>query len=77
MGTNAFYLLLVVAVVRLQCRRLSVIIAGHCARHQFSQVQILYGDHLILMSVRSSKLRWWIDPMGVIILSVLISVLWL
>jgi hypothetical protein len=29
------------------------------------------------MSVRNSKLRWWIDPMGVIILSVLISVLWL
>ncbi|RMZ78348.1 hypothetical protein DV738_g3907, partial [Chaetothyriales sp. CBS 135597] len=55
-------------------------------RNQYSQVRILWEDHRndlfingfgILTSVGGSKLRWWIDPMGAIILSVLISVLWL
>ena len=31
----------------------------------------------ILTSVGGSKLAWWIDPMGAIILSVLISAIWL
>jgi hypothetical protein len=30
----------------------------------------------VLTSVGGSKLRWWIDPMGAIILSVLVSALW-
>ncbi|KAJ5551726.1 hypothetical protein N7535_000331 [Penicillium sp. DV-2018c] len=55
-------------------------------RNQVSQIRILWEDHRndlfingfgILTSVGGSKLRWWIDPMGAIILSVLVSVLWL
>lgn len=55
-------------------------------KHLFSQVDILWRDHRndlfvngfgILTSVGGSKLRWWIDPMGAIILSVLIAGLWL
>ncbi|EER26805.1 hypothetical protein D8B26_002768 [Coccidioides posadasii str. Silveira] len=54
-------------------------------RNQYSQVRILWEDHRndllingfgILTSVGGSKLRWWIDPMGALILSVLISALW-
>ncbi|KAF5648095.1 cation diffusion facilitator 1 [Fusarium sp. NRRL 52700] len=52
----------------------------------YSQVDILWRDHRndlfingfgILTSVGGSKLKWWIDPMGAIILSVLIAGLWL
>lgn len=55
-------------------------------RNQYSQVRILWEDHRndllingfgILTSVGGSKLRWWIDPMGAMILSSLIVVLWL
>lgn len=55
-------------------------------KNQYSQVRILWEDHRndllingfgILTSVGGSKLRWWIDPMGALILSVLIVVLWL
>lgn len=54
-------------------------------RGTYSQVEILWQDHRndllingfgILTSVGGSKLRWWIDPMGAIILSALISGLW-
>lgn len=30
-----------------------------------------------MTSILGSKIRWWIDPMGAIILSVLIAFLWL
>lgn len=55
-------------------------------RKRFSQINILYKDHrndLIIntvglaTSILGSKVRWWIDPMGAICLSVLISGLWL
>lgn len=51
-----------------------------------SQVRILWEDHRndlfingfgVLTSVGGSKLKWWIDPMGAVILSCLISYLWL
>ena len=49
-------------------------------------MNILWQDHRndlfvnsfgILTSVGGSKLAWWIDPMGAIILSVVISAIWL
>lgn len=52
----------------------------------YSQVEILWKDHRndsiinafgIMTSVGGSKLRWFIDPMGALILSLLISFLWL
>ena len=55
-------------------------------RHQYSQVRILWEDHRndmiinacgILTSLGGSWLAWWIDPMGAIILSLVISTLWL
>lgn len=55
-------------------------------RNTYSQVHILWEDHRndmfingvgLLTSVGGSHLRWWIDPLGAIILSLLISTLWL
>lgn len=55
-------------------------------RNVYSQIHILWEDHRndliingfgILTSVGGSKLKWWIDPMGAIILACLISTLWL
>ena len=61
---------------------------GYCwtLRNAYSQVRILWEDHRndlfingfgLLTSVGGSRLKWWIDPMGAIILSCLISYLWL
>ncbi|KAF2222665.1 cation efflux family-domain-containing protein [Elsinoe ampelina] len=55
-------------------------------RNKYSQVRILWEDHRndlfingfgVLTSVGGSKLRWWLDPMGALILSCLIICLWL
>ncbi|MCJ1274602.1 hypothetical protein MMC21_002399 [Puttea exsequens] len=55
-------------------------------RNVYSQIRILWEDHRndlfingfgLLTSVGGSRLRWWIDPMGAIMLSCLISYLWL
>ncbi|KAL7765467.1 hypothetical protein ACKLNR_003383 [Fusarium oxysporum f. sp. zingiberi] len=55
-------------------------------KDKYSQINILWQDHRndlfingfgILTSCGGAKLKWWIDPMGAIILSVLISCIWL
>ncbi|KAL9103702.1 MAG: hypothetical protein Q9163_001296 [Psora crenata] len=55
-------------------------------RNVYSQIRILWEDHRndlcinsfgLLTSLGGSKLKWWIDPMGAIILSALISFLWI
>ena len=55
-------------------------------RDKYSQIHILWEDHRndvvinafgLMTSIGGSKLKWWIDPMGAIILSVLIAILWL
>jgi cation diffusion facilitator family transporter len=55
-------------------------------KDKYSQIHILWQDHRndllingfgILTSVGGSKLEWWIDPLGAVLLSVLISGIWL
>ncbi|KAK5995853.1 Metal tolerance protein 3 [Cladobotryum mycophilum] len=55
-------------------------------KDKYSQVNILWQDHRndllvngfgILTSVGGAKLEWWIDPMGAILLSLLVSGIWL
>ncbi|KAL1963550.1 hypothetical protein VTN77DRAFT_7995 [Rasamsonia byssochlamydoides] len=84
--TSAFHLPSVVAVIVAFSTKLALFLYCWALRNQFSQVRILWEDHRndllingfgILTSVGGSKLRWWIDPMGAVILSVLISILWL
>ncbi|KAL3463286.1 hypothetical protein BJX64DRAFT_126744 [Aspergillus heterothallicus] len=84
--TGDFHLPSVIAVAVAFCTKLALFLYCFALRNQVSQIRILWEDHRndllingfgILTSVGGSKLRWWIDPMGAIILSVLISGLWL
>lgn len=84
--TMSFHLPSVIAVSIAFVTKLCLFLYCWALRNQFSQVRILWQDHRndlmingfgILTSVGGSKLRWWIDPMGASILSVLIVILWL
>ncbi|KAL4886517.1 hypothetical protein BJY04DRAFT_213279 [Aspergillus karnatakaensis] len=84
--TGDFHLPSVIAVTVAFCTKFALFLYCFALRNQVSQIRILWEDHRndlfingfgILTSVGGSKLRWWIDPMGAIILSVLISCLWL
>lgn len=84
--TGEFHLPSVIAVVVAFCTKFTLFLYCFALRNQVSQIRILWEDHRndllingfgILTSVGGSKLRWWIDPMGAIILSTLITCLWL
>ncbi|KAJ5834073.1 hypothetical protein N7447_000099 [Penicillium robsamsonii] len=84
--TQSFHLPSVIAVAVAFATKFGLFLYCWALRNQVSQIRILWEDHRndlfingfgILTSVGGSKLRWWIDPMGAIILSVLVSVLWL
>ncbi|RAL05312.1 cation diffusion facilitator family transporter [Aspergillus ibericus CBS 121593] len=84
--TGSFHLPSVVAVIVAFCTKFALFVYCFALRHQYSQVLILWEDHRndlfingfgILTSVGGGKLRWWIDPAGAIVLSVLVSCLWL
>lgn len=84
--TKDFFLPSVVSVSAAFAVKFGLFLFCWTIKHLFSQVDILWRDHRndlfvngfgILTSVGGSKLRWWIDPMGAIILSVLIAGLWL
>jgi divalent metal cation (Fe/Co/Zn/Cd) transporter len=85
-GTQSFHLPAVIAVAVAFATKFALFLYCWALRNQVSQIRILWEDHRndlfingfgVLTSVGGSKLRWWIDPMGAIILSVLVSVLWL
>jgi cation diffusion facilitator family transporter len=81
-----FHLPSTIAVAVAFVTKLCLFLYCWALRNQYSQIRILWEDHRndlfingfgVLTSVGGAKLVWWIDPMGAIILSVLISVLWL
>ena len=85
-NTSKMHIPSIVAVCVAFCVKLILFVYCFALRNQVSQIRILWEDHRndllingfgILTSVGGSKIRWWIDPMGSIILSVLISSLWL
>ncbi|EOA85465.1 uncharacterized protein SETTUDRAFT_179893 [Exserohilum turcica Et28A] len=82
---NDFFLPSVIAVSVAFATKFSLFLYCWALRNKYSQVRILWEDHRndlfingfgVLTSVGGSKLRWWIDPMGALILSVLIIFLW-
>ncbi|EON62318.1 hypothetical protein W97_01539 [Coniosporium apollinis CBS 100218] len=84
--TKGFHLPAVIAVAIAFCTKLTLFLYCWALRNKYSQIRILWEDHRndllingfgLLTSVLGSKLRWWIDPMGAIILSCLIVFLWL
>ncbi|KAK5727176.1 hypothetical protein LTR15_003069 [Elasticomyces elasticus] len=81
-----FHLASVIAVAIAFATKLTLFFYCWALRNKYSQIRILWEDHRndlfingvgLMTSVGGSKLRWWIDPMGAIILSVLISFLWM
>ncbi|KAK4545280.1 hypothetical protein LTR36_003460 [Oleoguttula mirabilis] len=82
---GGFHLPSVIAVAVAFTTKLGLFAYCWALRNKYSQIRILWEDHRndlfingfgLLTSVGGSKLRWWIDPMGAVILSVLISFLW-
>ncbi|KAL0936141.1 cation diffusion facilitator 1 [Colletotrichum truncatum] len=84
--TNKFHLPSVIAVAIAFGTKFCLWLYCWSIKHIYSQVEILWRDHRndlfingfgILTFSAGSKIKWWIDPMGAIILSFLIAGLWL
>lgn len=84
--TKSFHLPSVIAVAVAFTTKLCLFLYCWALKDKYSQINILWQDHRndllingfgILTSVGGSKLKWWIDPLGAIIISCLISVIWL
>jgi cation diffusion facilitator family transporter len=84
--TNNFHLPSVIAVAIAFTTKLGLFLYCWAIKDIYSQVDILWQDHRndllingfgIMTSVLGAKAKWWIDPLGAIVLSVLISVIWL
>lgn len=85
-STKPFHLPSVIAVAVAFTTKLALFAYCWALRNVYSQIRILWEDHRndllvngfgLLTSIGGSKLKWYIDPLGAIILSVLISTLWL
>jgi cation diffusion facilitator family transporter len=83
--THSFNLASVLAVVVAFATKFGLFLYCWALKDKYSQINILWQDHRndllingfgILTSVGGSKLKWWIDPMGAVILSCLISTIW-
>ncbi|KAK6331945.1 hypothetical protein TWF718_002482 [Orbilia javanica] len=84
--TKGFYLESVISVCAAFATKFSLFLYCWALKDIYSDVHVLWRDHRndlfvngfgILTSVGGSKLKWWIDPMGAIIISLLILGLWL
>ncbi|EPE31884.1 cation diffusion facilitator 1 [Glarea lozoyensis ATCC 20868] len=76
----------VIAVGAAFVTKLGLFLYCWALKDKYSQINILWQDHRndlfingfgILTSVGGSKLKWWLDPMGAIVLSLWISRNWL
>ncbi|KAJ6444178.1 cation diffusion facilitator 1 [Purpureocillium lavendulum] len=85
-GGKDFHLPSVISVCAAFLTKFSLFLYCWSIKDKYSQVSILWQDHRndllvngfgILTSVGGAKLVWWIDPMGAILLSLLISGVWL
>ncbi|ROW09137.1 hypothetical protein VPNG_05671 [Cytospora leucostoma] len=85
-GTNAFHIPSVVAVGVAFGTKLALFLYTWALKDKYSQIFILWQDHRndllingfgLLTSIGGSKLIWWLDPAGAILISVIISFIWL
>lgn len=81
-----FYLPSVIAVCCAFATKLALFLYCWSIKDKYSQVNILWQDHRndlfvngfsIMTAVGGAKLVWWLDPFGAILLSVLISSVWM
>ncbi|KII93308.1 hypothetical protein PLICRDRAFT_151886 [Plicaturopsis crispa FD-325 SS-3] len=82
---KAFYLPSIIAVSAALGVKLVLFLYCLSLRKQSSQVEVLWEDHRndlfingfgILMSAGGSKLRWWLDPTGAVIISIGVILAW-
>ncbi|OAA64531.1 cation efflux family protein [Niveomyces insectorum RCEF 264] len=85
-ATNTFHLASVLAVAVAFLTKLALFVYTWTLKDRYSQVSILWKDHRndllingfgLLTSVGGSKLVWWIDPAGAVVLGVVVSAIWL
>lgn len=85
-GTNVFHIPSVVAVGVAFGTKLVLFLYTWALKDKYSQIFILWQDHRndllingfgILTSVGGSKLIWWVDPAGAIVISCITSFIWL
>jgi cation diffusion facilitator family transporter len=83
---NKFHLPSVIAVAVAFATKLVLFLYTWSIKDRYSQIRILWQDHRndllingfgILTSVGGSKLAWWLDPAGAILLSLIVSSIWL
>lgn len=84
-NTEDFHLASVIAVTGAFCTKVCLMLYCWPLKSANSQIQILWEDHRndlfinglgIITSVLGSKVVWWIDPAGAMLLSVLIILSW-
>jgi divalent metal cation (Fe/Co/Zn/Cd) transporter len=84
--TNPFHIPAIIAVCVAFTTKLCLFLYCYALRNLYSQIRILWEDHRndllingtgLMFSLLGSKVRWWIDPMGAILISCLIVFLWL
>lgn len=84
-NTKDYHLPAWIAVAIAFCTKLGLFLYCFALRNIYSQVRILWEDHrndLLIngiglgFSIMGAFVKWWIDPMGAIILSLIITVLW-
>jgi divalent metal cation (Fe/Co/Zn/Cd) transporter len=82
---KAFHLPSVIAVGVALSTKLLLFLYCFSLKDKYSQVMILWKDHRndlpvnsfgLLTSLAGSKLAWWVDPMGAVIIAVMIMVAW-
>ena len=85
-GVNEFHLSSLLAVCSAFATKLALFMYCWTLRNKYSQVRILWQDHRndlfvngfgILTSVSGASLVWWMDPVGAIAISVVVSAIWL
>ncbi|QIW96356.1 hypothetical protein AMS68_001874 [Peltaster fructicola] len=84
--TTDFNLPSIIAVAIAFFTKLALFFYCYALRNTYSQIRILWEDHRndlfingpgLAFSILGSKVRWWVDPLGAIVLSILIAFLWL
>lgn len=84
--TKDFHLISSIVVGIALATKISLFAYCWTLRNLYSQIRILWEDHRndsiingigLLTSLLGAHIAWWIDPLGAILLSLLISTLWL
>ncbi|KAJ7672821.1 CDF-like metal transporter [Mycena rosella] len=84
-GTETLHIPAVIVVGIAFATKLALFIYCYSVRSKNSQVRVLWEDHRndlfvngfgILTSSAGAKLRWWIDPLGALIISLALIIVW-